>query len=236
MPRPYAGREAGRGHLRGAQRLRGRGVAASSPPASSPLLRPTAEFASAETSPAGLLPWKFSVPAHSVPRSPIALLWYDVKALPLTSSARSASHRRHQRLLDVFGALLTDHQREACRLHLDEDWSVTELAEHLECTRSGAHDLIRRAVAQLEHFEERLGLVAELDRRDAVEAELRRHLLILGWKEAGGRRLRRANSAVGRRSGELAGGEFGATLTPAKPLSAAEMSPAGRPPRIRRNA
>jgi predicted DNA-binding protein YlxM (UPF0122 family) len=95
------------------------------------------------------------------------------------TSTRSAGHGRHQRLLDVFGGLLTDHQREACRLHLDEDWSITELAEHLDCTRSGAHDLIRRAVAQLEHFEERLGLAAELDRRDAVEAELRGRLSLL---------------------------------------------------------
>jgi predicted DNA-binding protein YlxM (UPF0122 family) len=91
-------------------------------------------------------------------------------------ASRSDGLGRRQRLLDVYGGVLTDHQREACRLHLDEDWSITELAEHLDCTRSGAHDLIRRAVAQLEHFEERLGLAAELDRRDAVEAELRGRL------------------------------------------------------------
>jgi predicted DNA-binding protein YlxM (UPF0122 family) len=98
--------------------------------------------------------------------------------------SRAAAHARNQRLLDVYGGLLTDHQREACRLHLDEDWSITELAEHLVCTRSGAHDLVRRAVAQLEHFEERLGLVAELDRRDAVEAELRGRLSVLGRRSA----------------------------------------------------
>ncbi|HEX4756268.1 MAG TPA: RNA polymerase subunit sigma-70 [Candidatus Dormibacteraeota bacterium] len=85
---------------------------------------------------------------------------------------------RHQRLLDVYGGVLTDHQREACRLHLDEDWSITELSEHLECTRSGAHDLLRRAIAQLEHLEERLGLAAELARRDAMEAELRSRLAV----------------------------------------------------------
>jgi len=81
-----------------------------------------------------------------------------------------------QRLLDVYGPLLTDHQREACRLHLDEDWSFAELAEHLGCSRSGAHDLVRRALAQLEHVEERLGLAAELARRDEVEAALRTRL------------------------------------------------------------
>jgi len=90
--------------------------------------------------------------------------------------ASTTDHAHRQRLLDVYGGVLTAHQREACRLHLDEDWSITELAEHLRCTRSGAHDLIRRAVAQLENLEQRLGLAAELDRRDAVEAELRRRL------------------------------------------------------------
>lgn len=81
-----------------------------------------------------------------------------------------------ERLLDVYGALLTEHQRDACRLHLHEDWSFTELAEHFACTRSGAHDLVRRALAQLEHFEARLGHAAELDRRDRIEAGLRARL------------------------------------------------------------
>jgi uncharacterized protein len=90
-----------------------------------------------------------------------------------TPATRTTDHARHQRLLDVYGGVLTDHQREACRLHFDEDWSITELAEHLECSRSGAHDLVRRAIAQLDHLEERLGLAAELDRRDTIEAQLR---------------------------------------------------------------
>ena len=86
--------------------------------------------------------------------------------------ARHAIRAGQQRLLDVYGALLTTHQREACRLYLDEDWSFAELAEQMGCTRSGAHDLVRRALAQLEHYEARLGHAAELSRRDAVEAEL----------------------------------------------------------------
>jgi predicted DNA-binding protein YlxM (UPF0122 family) len=99
--------------------------------------------------------------------------------LPLTvrSTPRPLTSRvLQERLLDVYGAMLTDHQRDACRLHLHEDWSFTELAEHFACTRSGAHDLVRRALAQLEHFEDRLGHAAELDRRDRVEAVLRARL------------------------------------------------------------
>lgn len=87
-----------------------------------------------------------------------------------------SSRAWQERLLDVYGALLTEHQREACRLHLYEDWSFTELSEHFTCTRSGAHDLVRRALAQLAHFEERLGHAAELNRRDGVEANLRARL------------------------------------------------------------
>ena len=87
--------------------------------------------------------------------------------MPLTRArapiAATSDHAVRQRLFDVYGAVLTDHQREACRLHLDEDWSITELAEHLGCSRSGAHDLVRRALAQLEGLEARLGLAAELD-------------------------------------------------------------------------
>ena len=97
----------------------------------------------------------------------------------MTATDRAPELGRHahlQRLLDVYGGLLTDHQRDAVRLHLDEDWSFTELAEHLGVSRSGAHDLVRRGLAQLEHCEDRLGLAAELERRDQVEAGLRRRL------------------------------------------------------------
>ncbi len=89
---------------------------------------------------------------------------------------RLPSRLTYQRLLDVYGPLLTTHQREACRLHLDEDWSFAELAEQLGCTRSGAHDLVRRGIAQLQHFEDRLGHAADLMRRDALEAALRDRL------------------------------------------------------------
>jgi predicted DNA-binding protein YlxM (UPF0122 family) len=92
---------------------------------------------------------------------------------PLRPADPTEQVARHQNLLDVYGALLTEHQREACRLHLDEDWSYAELAEEFGCSRSAAHDLVRRALIQLEHYETRLGHAAELSRRDRVEAQLR---------------------------------------------------------------
>ncbi len=95
---------------------------------------------------------------------------------PLPAADPTAPVARQQRLLDVYGALLTEHQREACRLHLDEDWSFAELAAELGVSRSAAHDLVRRAVLQLEHYEARLGHAAELARRDAVEEQLRQRI------------------------------------------------------------
>lgn len=83
----------------------------------------------------------------------------------------------------MYGPLLTEHQHEACRLYLDEDWSYSEVATAFDCSRSGAHDLVRRALVQLEHYEERLGHAAELARRDAVEDGLRARLLAIDGRE-----------------------------------------------------
>lgn len=108
-------------------------------------------------------------------------------ALPAPASADPADPAaelvRRQRLLDVYGAVLTPHQREACRLRLDEDWSYAELAAAFGVTRSGAYDLVRRALTQLTHLEARLGHAAELARRDAVEARLRARIARLGGSE-----------------------------------------------------
>ena len=92
----------------------------------------------------------------------------------------TVSRDRRQRLVDVYGPLLTEHQLEACRLYLDEDWSFTEIAERFGCTRSAAHDLVRRATSRLEELEERLGHAAELRRRDDLEDSLRTRLRALG--------------------------------------------------------
>ncbi|GAC1345025.1 MAG: hypothetical protein NVSMB29_19070 [Candidatus Dormibacteria bacterium] len=97
-----------------------------------------------------------------------------------------AAIARRQRLLDVYGALLTDHQREACRLHLDEDWSYAELAEHLGTTRSGAHDLVRRALEQLDRYEDRLGHAEALARRDRRETILEERIASLEARLEGG--------------------------------------------------
>jgi len=60
-------------------------------------------------------------------------------------------------LFDIYGPILTDKQREAFRLHVMEDWSLSEVAERLKVTRQGAHDLVQRSKDRLLLMEGSLG-------------------------------------------------------------------------------
>lgn len=99
---------------------------------------------------------------------------YDVQVLTLTPvSSCLPLPLDTARLLDSYGPLLTSRQREACHLHFDEDWSFAEIATYLGITRSGAHDLVRRALSQVHEYEERLGLVSTVQR---LEGQLSAYL------------------------------------------------------------
>ena len=62
-------------------------------------------------------------------------------------------------LLDFYGELLTDKQRECCELHFNEDLSLAEIAEGVGISRQGVWDNIRRAEAALQEIEEKTGLI-----------------------------------------------------------------------------
>ena len=62
-------------------------------------------------------------------------------------------------LLDFYGELLTDKQRECCELHFNEDLSLAEIAEQSGVSRQGVWDNIRRGTAALEEIEEKTGLI-----------------------------------------------------------------------------
>ena len=59
-------------------------------------------------------------------------------------------------LLSTYGGLLTEKQREALRLHYDEDLSLAEIAEQFHVSRQNVHDLITRSTQQLERYESQL--------------------------------------------------------------------------------
>lgn len=61
-------------------------------------------------------------------------------------------------LLDIYGELLTEKQREICRLHLQEDLSLGEISEELGISRQGVSDAVHRAMHTLENTESKLHL------------------------------------------------------------------------------
>lgn len=63
-------------------------------------------------------------------------------------------------LMDFYAPLLTEHRREVMRLYCEEDLSLAEIADQLQITRQGVSDAIKKARAQLEDYEEKLGLAA----------------------------------------------------------------------------
>ena len=81
-------------------------------------------------------------------------------------------------LLDFYGELLTEKQRECYGLHFNEDLSLSEIAEQSGISRQGVWDNIRRAEATLRELEEKTGLVRrvmELERElEETREELRR--------------------------------------------------------------
>ncbi len=61
-------------------------------------------------------------------------------------------------LLDFYGDMLTDTQREVVEAYYNEDLSLAEIALDRDITRQGVRDAIKRAEQQLLEMEERLGL------------------------------------------------------------------------------
>ena len=63
-------------------------------------------------------------------------------------------------LLDYYGQLLTDRQREFIRLHYAEDMSYGEIGRLSNVSRQAVHDAVRHGVNSMKNYETKLGLVA----------------------------------------------------------------------------
>ena len=61
-------------------------------------------------------------------------------------------------LVDFYGDMLTEKQRDMIELYYDDDLSLSEIAENEGITRQGVRDSIKRAESQLLEMEDRLGL------------------------------------------------------------------------------
>lgn len=75
-------------------------------------------------------------------------------------------------LIDFYGALLTPRQQELMQAYYLEDLSLAEIAGGDGVSRQAVHDLIRRAEAALQEYEEKLGFVREYHQRQHVAVKL----------------------------------------------------------------
>ena len=62
-------------------------------------------------------------------------------------------------LLDFYGEMLTEKQKDMVELYYNDDLSLSEIAESAGISRKGVWGSIKRAEGQLLEMEERLGLV-----------------------------------------------------------------------------
>ena len=79
---------------------------------------------------------------------------------------------RYSLLLDFYGEVLSQSQRDMMELYYNEDLSLSEIAEDVGITRQGVYDAIHRAEESLNGLESKLLLVARFEtlRRQRDEA------------------------------------------------------------------
>lgn len=63
-------------------------------------------------------------------------------------------------LFDLYGSLLTGRQQDCLRMHLYEDFSLSEIAETLGISRQAVYDNIHRSTDAMESYEKKMGLAA----------------------------------------------------------------------------
>lgn len=78
-------------------------------------------------------------------------------------------------LLDFYGEMLTEKQREVVEYYYNEDLSLAEIAQHSGITRQGVRDSIKRAECQLTECEEKLGLMERFHQIQQGLAEIIRN-------------------------------------------------------------
>ena len=75
-------------------------------------------------------------------------------------------------LYDFYAELLNESQRRVVELYVNEDLSLSEVAEILHISRQGVRDSLGRAERKLRDYEQKLGLLRDyhqrLERDDAI--------------------------------------------------------------------
>ncbi len=74
-------------------------------------------------------------------------------------------------LYDLYYNLLTDKQRDYFEEYYFSDLSISEIAINFDISRNGVHDQLKRVVANLYSFEEKLGLLKKIEKINNLEID-----------------------------------------------------------------
>lgn len=76
------------------------------------------------------------------------------------------------RLIDVYGNVLSERQRDVVDLYYNEDLSLAEISENCGITRQGVRDAIKHAVDTLRQLENALGFCARSEKLNRLANEI----------------------------------------------------------------
>ncbi|MBQ9832265.1 MAG: DNA-binding protein [Clostridia bacterium] len=93
------------------------------------------------------------------------------------------------RLLDCYGDFLTEHSKNVLEQHINDDYSLSEIAERENISRQGVRDGIQRAKSTLLDMESKLGIVDRADRLMMAITQLEQDLANNGELEKYGEQL-----------------------------------------------
>lgn len=88
-------------------------------------------------------------------------------------------------LYDFYGELLKDSQQQVVELYVNEDLSLSEVAELLNISRQGVRDSLRRAEQKLNEYEAKLGLLKAFRERKERDDKIRGLIAEIKHSEGG---------------------------------------------------
>lgn len=81
-----------------------------------------------------------------------------------------AKNLRFSALLDVYGGMLTEKQREMLDFYYNEDLSLSEIATNEGISRQGVRDSIKRGEESLTELDQKIGVFRIIEEYDALLA------------------------------------------------------------------
>lgn len=88
-------------------------------------------------------------------------------------------------LLDFYGEVLTEKQREMLRQYYNDDLSLSEIGENFGITRQGARDAIKHGETTLKELEAKVGFAARYRRVQEKLEELEQMVIDARFRSTG---------------------------------------------------